>query len=195
MISKYRPSCPIIGCSTNPQVCRQMNLSWGVTPLLIKEEYNTDDLFEHAVEAAESAGIVKSGELVVISAGVPLGVAGMTNLIKVHVVGHILLRGTGLVSKKASASLCVGKDAKEIQENFKSGEIVVVKKTDNSIIAQLKQAAGIVVETDDPNCHAAVVGYSLDIPVIIGATHATDILKNGAIVTIDGEKGTISCNS
>lgn len=194
MISKYRPSCPIIGCSTNPQVCRQMNLSWGVTPLLIQEEYNTDDLFEHAVEAAEAAGLVKSGELVVITAGVPLGVAGMTNLIKVHVVGHILLKGEGIINKKACASLCVGKDLKEIKENFKSGEIIVTKETDNSIIAQLKQAAGIVVESEGPNCHAAIVGYSLDIPVILGAAHATDILKNGAIVAIDGEKGTISSN-
>lgn len=195
MISKYRPSCPIIGCSTNPQVCRQMNLSWGVYPLLIKEEYNTDDLFEHAVEAAETAGIVKPGELVVITAGVPLGVAGMTNLIKVHVVGHILLKGEGIISKKTCASLCVAKTPAEIRENFKPGEIIVTKETDNSIIAQLKQAAGIVVEAAGPNCHAAIVGYSLDIPVILGAKHATDILKNGAIVTIDGETGTISSNA
>ncbi len=195
MISKYRPSCPIIGCSTNPQVCRQMNLSWGVFPLLIQEEYNTEDLFEHAVEAAEAAGQVKAGEMVVITAGVPIGVAGTTNMIKVHVVGHILLKGKGIINKKACAALCVGRDLKEIKENFKSGEIIVTKETDNSIIAQLKQASGIVVEADGLDSHAAIVGYSLDIPVILGAAHATKILKNGAVVTIDGEKGTVSSNS
>ena len=72
MISKYRPQAPIIGCTTSPHVCRQMNLSWGVTPLLIPEENDTDELFDHAVDAAEKTGIISDGDLVVITAGVPL---------------------------------------------------------------------------------------------------------------------------
>ena len=88
MISKYRPACPIIGCTTEDYVCRQLNLSWGVSPILISEEIDTDNLFEHAVDAAQRTGYVKQGELAVITAGVPLGVSGTTNLIKVHVVGQ-----------------------------------------------------------------------------------------------------------
>lgn len=86
MISKYRPKCQIIGCSTYCHVCRQLNLSWGVTPLLIKEEKNTDELFKHAVDAAENAGYIRPGNLTVITAGVPLGISGTTNLIKVQIV-------------------------------------------------------------------------------------------------------------
>lgn len=194
LISKYRPTCPIIGCSTYEHVCRQMNLSWGILPLLIKEEKNTDDLFEHAVEAAEKAGYVKAGELTVITAGVPLGISGTTNIIKVHVVGHILLKGKGLTKKQVCSRLCVCKTLQEVKTYFKPGDILVAKTTNNEMMDELKNASGIIVEEDGMNSHAAIVGLSLEIPVILGAKHATKILKTGAIVSLDEEKGTVSCN-
>lgn len=83
MISRYKPGCTIIGCSVNPRVCRQLNLSWGVMPLLIEKEETADDLFEEASRAAEKAGLVKKGDIVVLTAGVPLGTAGTTNMIRV----------------------------------------------------------------------------------------------------------------
>ncbi len=83
MISRYKPGCPIIGCSVNPRVCRQLNLSWGVAPLLIHKEETADDLFEEATKAAEKAGLVKKGDVVVLTAGVPLGMTGTTNMIRV----------------------------------------------------------------------------------------------------------------
>ncbi len=86
-IAKYRPACPIIGCATHPHVCRQLNLSWGVIPIQTKEEQDTFELFEHSIEEAELAGCLKKGDIAVITAGVPLGMSGTTNLINVHVVG------------------------------------------------------------------------------------------------------------
>ena len=83
-ISRFKPKCPIIGCTTNERVCRQLNLLWGVNPLMIKKENNADELFADAVEEAKREGYVKSGDTVVITAGVPLGIAGTTNMI--HVV-------------------------------------------------------------------------------------------------------------
>jgi pyruvate kinase len=97
MISRYRPDCPIVSCTTSPTVYRQLNLSWGVIPLLIDEAQSTDELFDNAVAAAGHAGVIKDGELVVLTAGVPLGVSGTTNMMKVRVVGNMLLRGTGAV--------------------------------------------------------------------------------------------------
>lgn len=194
MISKYRPECPIIGCSPYEHVCRQMNLSWGVLPLLVDEKTNTDELFEHAIEKAEKAGYVKQGEITVITAGVPLGVSGTTNLIKVHVVGHILLKGKGITKETVCASLCVCKSEDELIKTFKPGDAVVMPETSNHIMEQLKQASGIIVEKTGMNTHAAIVGLSLEIPVILGAANATDILKSGAVVEIDAEKGTVSSN-
>lgn len=194
MISKYRPACPIIGCSPYENVWRQLNLSWGVLPLMVEEKTNTDDLFEHAIEEAEKAKYVKQGEITVITAGVPLGVSGTTNLIKVHVVGHILIKGRGVNNRKTTASLCVGKDEMDIIDNFKEGDIIVLPETSNDIMDELRQASGIIVENEGHNSHAGIVGLSLDIPVILGATNATQILKSGAVVTMDAEKGIVSSN-
>lgn len=194
MISKYRPACPIIGCSPYENVWRQLNLSWGVLPLMVEEKTNTDDLFEHAIEQAEKKHYVHQGEITVITAGVPLGVSGTTNLIKVHVVGHILVKGRGVNNRKTTASLCVGKDEMDIVDNFNEGDIIVLPETSNDIMDELRQASGIIVENEGHNSHAGIVGLSLDIPVILGATNATDILKSGAVVTMDAEKGIVSSN-
>ncbi len=191
MISKYRPDCPIIGCTPIEKVSRQLNLSWGVQPLVIGEETNTDDLFDHAVEAARQAGYVKNGEVTVITAGVPLGITGTTNLIKVHVVGHILVKGNSVNERSVCAPLCVCDTEEELIENYKPGDIIVIKETSNRIMEQLKTASGIICEKDGGNSHAAVVGLSRDIPVILGARNATQILKSGSIVTVNGEDGVV----
>ena len=86
MISKYRPGCLIVGCTTEEHVCRQLNLSWGVFPIMIREEYSTDVLFLHAAEAAQRAGLVETGDAVVLTAGVPLGRPGNTNLLKTYII-------------------------------------------------------------------------------------------------------------
>lgn len=195
MISKYRPNCPIIACTTSETARRQLNLSWGVIPLVIAEEQNTDDLFEHAVDAGVKAGLLQDGELVVMTAGVPLGISGTTNLMKVHVVGHILVTGTGITQKQVCADLCVARDAEEAKTLFRDGCILVMRQTSNDLLSLVRKAAGLIIEDPDPNGHGAVAGMSLDIPVIIGAKNAMQILKNGAVVTLDADRGVVSCNA
>ncbi len=84
MISKHRPQSMIIGCTTNDTVCRQMSMSWGVVPLMCDEKRNTDELFSHAVDVARKNGLVEKGDTVVITAGIPLGISGTTNMLKVE---------------------------------------------------------------------------------------------------------------
>ncbi len=194
MVSKYRPNRPIIGCSVSKSVCRQLNLSWGVTPILMGKKDSSDELFDHAVDVAEKAGMVEAGEIVVLTAGVPLGVSGTTNLIKVHVAGHILITGKGLNDKSVSANLCVINDISALEENFKDGDIIVAKDTNNDMMQQIRKASGLIVEAEGTNSHAAIVGLSLDIPVILGAKNAVEILKTGSYVTLDSTRGTVSCN-
>ncbi|NCB06246.1 MAG: pyruvate kinase, partial [Clostridia bacterium] len=194
MISKYRPSCPIISCTTDESVLRRLNLSWGVIPLLIAEENNTDDLFEHALAAGERAGLLQNGELVVMTAGVPLGISGTTNLMKVHVVGHILVTGRGVGQRSACASLCVCGSESEALKSFQDGEILVIRQTTNAMFPLVRKAAGLILEDADPNGHGVIAGMSLDLPVIIGANDATRILKSGAVVSMDAATGMVSCN-
>ncbi len=198
ILSRYRPSCVIVGCTTRPMVWRQMSLSWGVIPLMIGEESNTDDLFEHAVSAAVAAGIVRDGELTVLTAGVPLGISGTTNLMKVHVVGHLLVSGKGICSPSTTARLvapiCVINDLAADAHVFDPGDIIVCKQTTRDMFPLLRKASGLVLEDPNPEGHGVIAGMTLDIPVIIGASHATEILKSGAVVTLDGQKGTVSAN-
>lgn len=190
-ISKYRPSVPIIGCSTEERVCRQLNLCWGVVPILMEEEDSADELFDHAVEKAEQKGLIKRGELAVITAGVPLGMSGTTNMIKVHVAGNTLITGKGCNMLKKSGKVCVCRNMEELEHNFQPGDILVVEQTTNEMMNRLKDAAGIVTETGDRYSHAAIVGMALDIPVIVAARNAGNILKSGTFVTIDAEQGIV----
>lgn len=193
MVSKYRPSCRIIGTGLSEQVVRQLNLEWGVTPLLIEKKNQADELFDYAVDAAEQAGIIQKGDIVVLTAGVPLGVSGTTNLIKVQVAGHILLKGKGINKKKVSANLCVCRTSEDLR-HFKPGDILVAEDTTNEMMEQMRQASGLIVETDRENCHAAIAGLSLDIPVLTCAENALGILKSSAYVELDAEKGVVSAN-
>lgn len=194
ILSRYRPACVIVGCTTEKHVWRQLALSWGTMPLMIAEESNTDDLFEHAVDAAVQNGLVHDGELVVLTAGVPLGISGTTNLMKVHVVGHLLSRGQGLHGGKVIAPLCVIRNLEKDAKNFNTGDVIVCHQTTREMFSMLRKSSAIVLEDDNPEGHGAIAGMSLDIPVIIGAKNATNILKSGAVVTVDGEKGTVSAN-
>ena len=194
ILSRYRPACVIVGCTTEKHVWRQLALSWGTVPLMIAEESNTDDLFEHAVDAAVQNGLVHDGELVVLTAGVPLGISGTTNLMKMHVVGHLLSRGQGLHGGKVVAPLCVIRNLEKDAKDFNTGDVIVCHQTTREMFSMLRKSSAIVLEDDNPEGHGAIAGMSLDIPVIIGAKNATNILKSGAVVTVDGEKGTVSAN-
>lgn len=193
LISKYRPLSPIISCSTSEVVCRQLNLSWGVTPLLVEEKTNSDELFACAVETAHDAGLVHNSELVVITAGIPLGVSGTTNMLKVTIVGDVLASGTGIGDKLVCGNLCVCKDETSALENFRRGDILVIPKTSNNLLSIMRSAKGIITESGGLDSHAAVVGMALDLPIIVGVPNATKLLKSGTTVTLDAEKGLI-CN-
>lgn len=193
MVSKYRPNCPIVGGCLTEKIYRQLALSWGVIPLLLEEKSQAEELFDYAVDAAESRGIIEKGDVVVLTAGVPLGVSGTTNLIKVQVAGHILVKGKGITDKKVLANLCVCRTEADLK-NFKVGDIIVAADTNNQMMEQVREASGLIVEAESENCHAAIAGLSLDIPVLIGAKDALGVLKSSAYVELDCVNGIVSAN-
>ena len=191
MISKFRPACPIISGTTDPKVLNQMVLSWGVVPVMLEEKTSTDELFEHVVNVAEERGLVKAGDIAVITAGIPLGIAGTTNMLKVHLVGDVLVSGSVVNGLSVCGTLCVCKTEEEALQKFKRGDILVLPKTTNTLMPLIRQASGLVTELDGANSHAAIAAMALDKPAIIGAAHATDILKSGIAVKLDGVRGAI----
>lgn len=188
-LSRFRPNCPIIAPTLNQKARRQLNLSWGVVPIMSETRSNTDELFDHAVECAETTGLIKNGDLVVITGGAPMGISGTTNIMKVHLVGNILVKGKGLTELHKTANVCVATDYKTLKANFKDGDIVVTNEVTMDMIPFLKKASGIISEEKGDVSNAVVLAMALDIPVITYATGAVKILKNGTTVTLDGGHG------
>lgn len=191
MVSKFRPACPIIAPTVSEKVRRQLNLSWGVVPIMSQKRDNTDELFDHAVECALQAHLVQNGDLVVLTGGAPMGMSGTTNIMKVHLVGHILVSGTGINNQKTTAEVFVAKNQENLKNNFKAGSIVVLSETDKSMVPYLKKAGGIICEEEGEANNAAIIGLTLDIPVITGTKGATQILKTGTVVTMDANEGRV----
>ncbi len=191
LLCKYRPSTPIIACVMDEQVRRQLALSWGITPIIMPYATNTDEMIDFAVAAAQKAKLVQDGDLTVITAGVPVGVSGTTNMIKAHLVGNALTSGVGIGHKNAAGRVCVCQNARDLAERFQPGDVLVTFSTSNEMLGAMKEAAAIVTEQGGMSSHAAIVGLTLDKPVIVGAASATTKLKDGQLVTVDSEHGII----
>ena len=168
-----------------------MGLSWGVIPVMLEEKTSTDELFEHIVAVAEEHGLVQAGDIAVITAGIPLGISGTTNMLKVHLVGDVLVSGTVVNVLSTCGPLCVCKTEEEALQKFRRGDILVLPKTTNATMPLIRQASGIVTEMDGVNSHAAIAAMALDKPAIVGAAHATDLLRSGTTVKLDGVRGAI----
>ena len=191
MISRFRPACPIIATTVCPRVRRQLSLSWGVKAYLVNEASSSDEMFDMGVEKGLESGYVKNGDLVVISAGIPVGVSGTTNILKVQIVGNVLVKGSGINNGAVTGELCVIKSVEDAHKSFKDGNILVAATTNNEILPLLKRASAIIVEEDGMLTHAATIGLALEIPVIVGAENATRVLKTGSVVTVDSDRGIV----
>ena len=191
LVSRFHPGTPIIACLLDQQVRRQMALYWGVEPIMMPYASSTDELVDFAVQAAAQAGVVHEGDLVVVTAGVPVGVAGTTNMIRIQQVGGALVNAVGIGEKKASGPLCICRSADEVAEKFQPGDVLVVPYTTNELLPYIRQAAAVITEEASAECHTATIGLALDKPVIVGAAGAVQRLTDGTMVTVDCARGLV----
>jgi pyruvate kinase len=191
MVSKYRPKAPIIAVTPDESVMRRLNLVFGVFPVKGIDAGNTDELFEMSVNAAQKSGLVHHGDLVVITAGVPVGRSGATNLIKIHQIGQMIAKGQGIGTQSASGKVVVARSAKEALEKTQPGDILVTISTDKDYVPAFEKASAVITESGGITSHAAVVALSLGKPVIVGVNNATTLLQEGAEVSVYAELGVI----
>jgi len=191
MVSKYRPKSPIIAVTPNEDVLRKLSMVWGVYPVKGAAASSTDEMFQTAVQAALESKWVCQGDLVVITAGVPVGKSGTTNLLKVHVIGGVLAQGQGIGKQVVTGPVVVGNTAEEIEERMVDGAIIVTRGTDKDMMRSIERALAIITEEGGLTSHAAVVGVSLGIPVVVGVEAATQVLANESIITVDADRGHI----
>ncbi len=191
MISKFRPGVPIIAVTSSPTPSRKLTLVWGVYPIVGKKAYSTDEILEVAVEESILHHYVTHGDLVVITAGVPVGEAGTTNLMKVHVIGDMVAKGQGIGKNTAFGKAVVVHNAEELAGQDTTDSIIVTIGSDRDMIPGIEKCKGLITEEGGLTSHAAVVGLSLGIPVIVGVDNATKLIKDGQELTIDAESGVI----
>ncbi|MEG6584609.1 pyruvate kinase [Dendrosporobacter sp. 1207_IL3150] len=191
MVSKYRPQAPIVAVTPHSKTVRKMQLLWGVEALHGIHSQNSDEMVANAVTTALKEGAIKEGDLIVITAGVPVGMTGTTNMLRVYVVGKVLVKGTGIGQGAVTARASVIKSAQEIRDKFKPGDILVINAVDDETAPYAAKAAAIVAEEGGLTSHAAIVGISYGIPVIVGADGATGRLSDDIIITIDAARGSV----
>ena len=194
LLSKYRPQQPIIACVMREQVQRQLSLSWGITPLMMSLAHSTDELIEMSTALAKENGYLHNGELAVVTAGVPVGVSGTTNMIKIHMVGNCLATGVGVGPENndvASGKACVCRTMDEVRAKFKPGMVLVVPSTSNEMLSFVRDAAALAVEEPGLNSHAAIAGKALLKPTVVGAAGATSHIRDGLMVAVDCAHGSV----
>ncbi|WP_077619052.1 pyruvate kinase [Bacillus sinesaloumensis] len=191
MISKYRPKAPIIAVTANESTTRKLSLVWGVYPQTGDVAKSTDEMLDNSVDVALNTGIIKPGDLVVITAGVPVGECGTTNIMKIHVVGNTITNGQGIGRKSAFGKVVVANSSEEAAAKMYDGAILVTPATDRDMVKYVEQASALITEEGGLTSHAAVVGLSIGIPVIVGVENATTLLKDGQDITVDSARGVI----
>ena len=191
MISKYRPDADILAVTFDDRTRRGLAINWGVYPVMAEAPASTDEMFALATEEAKKAGFAKEGDLILITAGVPVGEKGTTNVMKIQLIGSKLVEGQGVGDETVIGKAVVATSAKEAVEKAEEGGVLVVKTTDKDYLPAIEKSAALVVENGGLTSHAAVVGISMGIPVVVGAANATELVADGEVITVDSRRGIV----
>ena len=191
MIAKYRPQAHILAATFDEKSARTLALTWGVEPFVIEKPGSTDEMLDSATALSQEKGYAKEGDLIIITAGVPVGESGTTNIMKIQVIGTQLVKGQGVGSGNFIGKAVLAEDAKTANEQAVVGSVLVVKSTDKDYTPAIEKAGAIIVEQGGITSHAAVIGLEKGIPVIVNAVDALNRIKNNELITVDARRGVV----
>jgi pyruvate kinase len=190
MMSKYRPKAQIVATTQEWRVARKLSIVWGVSPIIVEKMVSTDEVILKSVEQAATQGVVRKGDMVIIAAGIPIGYAGTTNFMKIHIVGDVLVKGIG-IGTAAYGNTCVVKNPEEAKKFITRGDILVIKDLNKGYIEFLDRVSGIIAEESGRTSDLTVECINMGIPIISGAEGATDVIKSGTFITMHTRLGTV----
>lgn len=191
MVSKYRPPCKIIGSTPSKAIYRELSLYWGVVPIMEKQSDNENEAIDYSILSSLNKGYINEGDLLVVTAGIPMGIPGSTNMMHLLTAGRIILRGLPYLQKEAYGKVCIAETAEDAMKKMNRGDILVVKGTDRNFVPAVEIAGGIITEQTGLTSHPAILALELGIPCILGAQNAMSILEDGTMVTLDGGRGMV----
>jgi len=191
MISKYRPDADILAITFDERTQRGLMVNWGVQPIVAEKPETTDDMFDLAASKAVELGFAKEGDLILITAGVPVGERGTTNIMKIQLIGSKLADGQGVGDETVIGKAVIATSAQEASDKAVEGGVLVTKTTDKDYLPAIEKSSALVVENGGLTSHAAVVGISMGIPVIVGVKDATSVIADGQLITVDSRRGIV----
>lgn len=191
MISKFRPKSQILAATFDEHTCRYLTLCWGIHAYKVEKVNSTDALFNVATNLALDKGFANEGDLIMITAGVPIGESGTTNLMKIQQIGYLLSQGEGVGRDSYVGKACLAYSSQEALDKMEEGHILIVRQTNIDYMPAILKASAIVAEEGGLTSHAAIVGLELGIPVVVNAKGSLASIKDHEMITVDGRRGRV----
>jgi len=191
MVAKHRPPCIIIGSTPLERTWRELALIWGVVPIMEEQSDSETAAVNLSILGSISRGIIREGDLLVITAGFPMGIPGTTNMLQLQVAGRILVNGIPYLKKEATGKVVKAFSAEEAISKTSEGDILVVRGTDKDYIPALAKCSGMITEQTGLTSHPAIIALEMGLPCVLGASNAMELLEDNMVVTIDGQRGAV----
>ncbi|MDO5716471.1 MAG: pyruvate kinase [Tissierellia bacterium] len=189
-ISKFRPAQTIVALTSEKHVYQQLSMEWGVYPIMVSRSTQFEVLFEEGIEKAKDS-FIKEGDLIVLTAGVPVGKSGSTNLLKVEVISKRLAKGMGIGEGTITGRAVVANSPEELRKEFHDGDIIVTIGMHRDMVGFAERSGGIITEEGGLTSSGAIIGLNLKKPTIVGAADATKEIKSGDMITMDLKTGQV----
>ncbi|BEJ46051.1 pyruvate kinase [Staphylococcus epidermidis] len=190
-ISKYRPHSDIIAVTPSEKTARQCAIVWGVNPVVKEGRKTTDALLNNAVATAVETGRVSNGDLIIITAGVPTGEKGTTNMMKIHLVGDEIAKGQGVGRGSVVGHTIVADSASDLEGKDLSDKVIITNSVDETLVPYVEKAIGLITEENGITSPSAIIGLEKGIPTVVGVEQATKEIKNDMLVTLDASQGKV----
>lgn len=187
-IAMHHPKTPIVAGVTSQRVRRQLSLVRGVQAHMIEESQDLDTMIHNLELMAKDALIVQDNDLVVVTAGVPIGVSGTTNMMKIHSIGEVTLKGVGFGNRSFTGIIRFVDDH---PEKFEPGDILYTRGIDETMAEMVKTAGAIITQEGGYTSMGAIAGTTFDIPTIVGVEHVPELLEDGMVATVDPKVGIV----
>lgn len=190
-ISKYRPHSDIIAVTPSEKTARQCAIVWGVNPVVKEGRKTTDALLNNAVATAVETGRVSNGDLIIITAGVPTGEKGTTNMMKIHLVGDEIAKGQGVGRGSVVGHAIVADSTSDLEGKDLSDKVIITNSVDETLVPYVEKAIGLITEENGITSPSAIIGLEKGIPTVVGVEQATKEIKNDMLVTLDASQGKV----
>jgi pyruvate kinase len=188
IISKYRPTRPVVAASCDEKVRRRLLLWWGVSPVAVQKEDDSEAVIQGCISAAIKEGFARPTDKVVVAAGLPLGSPLTATSIRVHIIGNILGRGTRGFGGRVTGRIAKAANPNEAAAVLKKkgGEILLTHTLDESFTPIIRIVDGIILEGSSELSREDILNINPSVVYVGEVREAAQLFEDNITVTLDG---------